>query len=76
MIIPAILLFIVIIWIKVPALVREKMWGELAVFSGILAVAAILTVAKILRLPIPNPEHGLRMIFEPVTDYIFTEVLK
>lgn len=75
MLIVAFLMFLVVIWIKVPGLVREKMWGELIAFAGILAVAMVLTVAKIIRLPVPNPEHALRAVFEPVTDFIFTKVL-
>lgn len=76
MIIAAALLFLMVIWMKAPNLIREKMWGELAAFSGILLLAMVLVCAKILRLPVPNPEHGLRIIFEPVTDFIFQTILK
>lgn len=76
MLIAAILMFLVVIWIEVPALVREKMWGELMAFAGILLLAMVLTIAKILQLPGPSPEHALRAVFEPVTDFIFTKVLK
>ncbi len=76
MIIPVILIFLAVIWLKVPGLVREKMWGELAAFTGLLLLGMVLVFGKLFRLPLPNPEHGLRVIFEPVTDFLFTRVLK
>ncbi|MGI6686497.1 MAG: hypothetical protein ACOX47_13690 [Bacillota bacterium] len=62
--------FIVIIAIEVPRLVKEKMWKELGVFSLLLLTGAGLSFAVILDLPVPNPAKIMEIVFAPFTTWL------
>ena len=63
-------IFLVLIALEAPGLVRDKQWRELAAFSVLMVVAMALSFAQVLGLPIPNPNHGLEAIFTPIAEMI------
>lgn len=64
------LVFIAIIAIEVPGLVKKKMWRELTVFSVLLVIGMVLSFGQLFNLPLPNPAEGIEAIFQPVTNFL------
>lgn len=48
-------LFICMILYEVPELVKNKYWKELAVFSILISIAFIISLAYVMNVEIPNP---------------------
>lgn len=46
---------IIIIWIDLPAIIRKKMWKELAVYAVLMATGIIYGLGLIYNWPLPNP---------------------
>ncbi|WP_148132539.1 hypothetical protein [Candidatus Formimonas warabiya] len=63
-------LFLIIIALEVPRLVKGKMWRELVVFSVLLLAGAGLSYALALNIPVPNPTNVMEKLFEPVSQWI------
>ncbi len=63
MLVLLILLFVVIILIDVPALLRDRMYRELAVFSVLMAVAILYSLGQFYNWPLPNPVKALETVF-------------
>jgi len=57
---------LLIIFIETPALVRQRRWKELAVFSGFLISGLILGVILALHLAFPNLTQLTEAVFRPV----------
>lgn len=53
-----IMIFIGIILIEVPVLIKNKYWHELKIFSAFLFIAFIMSLFYIIGIPIPNPVKG------------------
>lgn len=53
MIIVLLVIFIILALIDVPWLTREKYWRELAVYSGLMAIALVLSVLLVMGVPLP-----------------------
>ncbi|WP_410984939.1 hypothetical protein [Bacillus cereus] len=56
----------VIIAIDVPFLLKEKLKGELWVFSILLLLGTSLSVAQALNIKIPNPLDWITAIYKPL----------
>ncbi|MCL6610798.1 MAG: hypothetical protein K6T66_04565 [Peptococcaceae bacterium] len=65
-----IIIFIAIIAIEAPGLIRKKMWRELAAFGVLLIIGMIYSFGQVLDLPLPNPTEGIMAVFEPVSRYL------
>ncbi len=63
-------IFIVIIGLEAPRLIKGKMWRELGVFFGLLLLGAGLSFAMVLDIPVPNPTNMMEKMFEPVGMWI------
>jgi len=61
------LVFIAIIALEAPALVRNKKWRELAAFSVLLLIGMLYSYGQALDIPLPNPTKLILTIFEPVS---------
>lgn len=61
------LIFIAIIALEAPALVRNKKWRELTAFSVLLLIGMLYSYGQALDLPLPNPTKMIMTIFEPVS---------
>ncbi|WP_176538645.1 hypothetical protein [Bacillus cereus] len=65
----------VIIAIDVPFLLKEKLKGELWVFSILLLLGTLLSVAEALNVKIPNPLDWITVIYAPLY-YVIEELLR
>ena len=64
------LIFIVIIALEVPALIKKKLWRELITFSVLLLIGMTYSYGQLLDLPLPNPTDWVEAIFKPVSQYL------
>ena len=64
------LIFIVIIALEVPALIKKKLWRELITYSILLLIGMIYSYGQLLNLPLPNPTKGVEAIFKPVSQLL------
>ncbi len=64
------LLFIGVIAVEVPYLVRNKLWREAAAFSGLLLIGMVYSFGLVLDWEIPTLLQLMELVFIPVTMYI------
>jgi hypothetical protein len=57
-----IILFLVIILIEIPGLIRQKMWRELIAFAVILLLGFGLSLGQLIGMPLPNPSRIIAKI--------------
>jgi glucan phosphoethanolaminetransferase (alkaline phosphatase superfamily) len=65
-----IVVFIGIIAIEVPVLVKKQLWGELAVFSFLMIIGIVLSVAETMDINLPNPTNLTESLFAPISDAV------
>lgn len=68
MIILLAMVFLIILIIEAPKLIRNKFWKELIVFLSLLLLAFALTVLHILDVKIPNPLNGIKYLIDDILD--------
>lgn len=61
------LIYLGIIGLEVPYLLKKKMWRELAVFGFILLLAMIYSFGLLLDRQLPNLVKGMELLFGPLT---------
>lgn len=61
-----VIIFIVIMFIEVPVLIRNKYWHELKIFTGFLILAFVLSLFYIMSIPIPNPIKGQEYLIKDI----------
>ena len=66
MLILLLVIFIILALIDVPRLVREKYWRELAVYSGLMLAALILSALMVLGVPLPPVTTELNNLIKKV----------
>lgn len=59
------LLFVIIMAIELPKLIRQKMYRELWAFTGVTVIAIVLSFGQVLELPIPNITKGIEAVVRP-----------
>ncbi|HHY70359.1 MAG TPA: hypothetical protein GX519_01600 [Thermoanaerobacterales bacterium] len=62
-----ILIFIVIVFLEVPGLLREKLWRELIAFSVLLSIGFILSFLQVISVKIPSPNDGIIFLIETIS---------
>lgn len=62
--------FVVIIVLEVPGLVRKQMWRELAAFGFLLALGTVFSVTEALDIHLPNPTTVTEKFFHPLADIL------
>ncbi|MFD2442840.1 hypothetical protein ACFSO7_02370 [Bacillus sp. CGMCC 1.16607] len=60
----------IIIAIDVPPLLRKKLKKELWIFSILLLIGIVLSVAQVLEMKIPNPLEWIIAIYQPLSNMI------
>lgn len=65
-------IFIVIILLEVPRLLKQKMWRELAAFSFFLACGMILALLGVFNVEFPGPTAFVEVFFAPFADAYFS----
>jgi hypothetical protein len=63
-----------IIVIDVPTLLNKGLLRELWTFSILLFIGAVLSIAIILHLPIPNPLDLMIIIYKPIVESLGIQV--
>ncbi|MBZ4653980.1 MAG: putative rane protein [Peptococcaceae bacterium] len=64
------LLFIGIILLEVPALIKKKMWRELVAFSVYLLAGMALSIPQVLGVKLPNPTKVIEVVFKPISELL------
>ncbi len=64
------LLFIGIILLEVPGLVKKKMWRELVAFSVYLLAGMALSIPQVLGIKLPNPTRVIETVFKPLSELL------
>lgn len=64
-IIGLIIAFCGIILFEAPKLIKDKMWGELIAFSGLLLFGMVFSFAAVLNIKMPNPTALTDIMFGP-----------
>ncbi|MBU8917199.1 hypothetical protein BGM25_14280 [Bacillus sp. FJAT-29953] len=62
---------IMIIAFEIPKMRKKKLTKELWVFSVLMVMAVGLGIAESLHLNIPNPLNGIRIVLQPISDFIY-----
>lgn len=70
MVLVLVLIFLAIVALEAPRLVREQKWRDLAAFGGTLLIAMVMTIAAVLDIPLPNPTRGIMALFKPVMELL------
>lgn len=61
-----IMVFIAIVLLEVPGLIRKKYWRELTVFSLLLLLAFILSLLQTMGVKIPSPMKGIQYLIKDI----------
>lgn len=64
------LIFLAMIALEAPKLIREQRWRELAAFGGTLLVAMVMSFAAVLDIQLPNPTKGIEAVFKPAGEWL------
>jgi len=70
MVVLVVLVFLVIIAIEVPGLVKEKMWRELTAFAVLLLFGMTLSIPQVLGMHVPSPNVPIELIFKPFAEWL------
>ena len=70
MIVLLVIVFIVIILLEAPRLVKKKMWRELVAFSGYLLLGMALSIPMVLGIKMPNPSNFIEAVFKPLAELL------
>ncbi len=64
-------LFILITaFIQLRNLIRKKQKREAYVYTGLMVIATYLSIGYILGIYVPNPTNGIKILFEPIQQWI------
>lgn len=63
-------IFLAIIALEAPGLIKKKMWRELAAFGVLLLIGMAYSYGQALDLPVPSPTAGIEAVFKPVSRFI------
>ena len=61
-----IIVFIGVVLIEVPGLIRKKHWRELVVFSLFLLAAFIMTLLQTIGVKLPSPFNGINILIRDI----------
>ena len=62
--------FLFIIYLQVPPLVKNKMWRELIAFTVFLFLGMALSIPLVLGYDLPSPAKAIEAIFKPLADWL------
>ena len=64
------LVFLGIIFLTVPPLVKNKKWRELIVFAVYLLIGMAISVPLVLGFDLPSPAKVIEAIFKPLANWL------
>lgn len=62
MILLAILGYILILYLELPQLLKDRQYREILIFAGLFIIGTYMTLARLYQWPIPNPFPGIYQI--------------
>ena len=62
-----ILIFIIVVFVEVRGLLREKLWSELIAFSVRLSIVFVLSFLQVISVKIPSPDDGIIFLIETIS---------
>jgi len=65
-----IVLFIGIVLVEVPGLVKKRMWRELVAFSVYLWIGMALSIPLALGVDLPNPTWAIEALVKPLSEFL------
>ncbi len=65
-----IIVFSALVLFEVPQLWKKKMWGELIVFAGLMAVGMAMSFAALFYVNLFNPTPVIDLIFGPLSEAV------
>jgi len=68
-----ILVFLFIIGLEFPPLLRNKKWRELVAVSVLMLMGMSLSTALVLDIPLPDPNKPFEIIFKPLVEWLMAE---
>lgn len=66
MIVLVISVFIIIAWLHIPILIKQKLCRELAAFSVLLGIGFVLSLLQVIGIKIPSPNKGIMILVESI----------
>lgn len=54
--------FIAIAAYEAPAMIRQRQWGELALFTGLVFFGFVISLLQAIGVPVPNPVKGIEFL--------------
>lgn len=73
-IIGLIIIFLGVVAFEAPRLIKQKMWGELMAFSGLLLFGMVLSFAAALHIELPTPTAIIEAVFGPLAKLVISIV--
>lgn len=64
------LVFLGIIFLIIPPLVKNKMWREIVVFAVYLLIGMAISVPLVLGFDFPSPDKAIEAIFKPLGNWL------
>ena len=64
------IILILVSYVHIKKLKKQRNKKELYVFLGLMAIASYLSFGLLLDIYIPNPTNGLRVIFDPINEWL------
>lgn len=61
---------VIIMFIKIPSLLKKNHKKDLWVFSSLLLLGIVLNILEQMELSLPNPLEGITAIFQPYSEVI------
>ncbi len=65
-----IIIFMLIAFIEIPRLFRERLWRELVAFSVFFTIGFLLSLLQVLGIKVPNPNEGIKTLIEMVAKVV------
>ncbi|NPV80274.1 MAG: hypothetical protein HPY52_08350 [Firmicutes bacterium] len=58
--------FIAIVAYEAPDIIRERQWGELALFIALVLLGFTISLLQAIGMPVPNPVKGIESLTERI----------
>ncbi|GBF35204.1 hypothetical protein DCCM_4327 [Desulfocucumis palustris] len=65
-----VLVFLLIIFLEAPGLIKKKWWREMIAVSFFLLLGFALSLPQVLGFELPSPNIVIEAIFKPISDWL------
>lgn len=64
------LVFLSIIYLQAPPLIKNKMWRELIAFAVYLLIGMAISVPLVLGFELPSPTKAIEAVYKPLASWL------